>query len=280
MVQDEKQWNLGLAKLNAFMQSIRGPYDEDDVAHFHEIITILEHACGENLSTFKIPADKLKPRVVSVQRASYSGRPGHTRYADKKVCDPSYFLAQVQGIANYLPSLRSGQHAGDASPYESLPDRRLQELLIDRRIKPKRVIDDRGERFIYDRAHAIAELLKKDRGPAAATVSNVFNIHDSNFVNSSPGASITQNIGLKGSEFRSLLAELTQSSKSGGLSEENQAQIKVDIGTIELQITSPRPNHSVIKASLESIMRILEHAAGIVVGEAALFKIKSYLHTL
>jgi hypothetical protein len=278
MIEDEKKWNLGVAKLGAFMQTVRAPYDEDVVAHFHEIVMLLEQASVEDLSHFKIPAEKMKPRVISAQPMSYDGRPGHVRYADKKHCDSSYFLSQVHALANYIPSISgAGAKTNKQNPYESLRDYQLQELLAQRHIAPKRVVDDRGERFVYDRAHAIAQLLKTDQPKGGPTVSNVFNIRDSNVIHSSPGASITQNSGFKGDEFGSLLAELKQISRSPQVSEENRGQMNVDIGTIELQVGSAHPNHPVVKASLESLKTILEHTAGVVVGESALLAIKHYL---
>jgi len=96
-------------------------------------------------------------------------------------------------------------------------------------------VDSSGEHFVYDRAHAIAELLKSDRPEPLPTISNTYNIHDSNFINSSPGASITQNAELKSGELLALLAELKKLSGAAELSHESRAQMNADINTIELQ---------------------------------------------
>jgi hypothetical protein len=108
-------------------------------------------------------------------------------------------------------------------------------------------------------------------------VSNVFNIHDSNFIHSAPGASITQNSGLKGDELQQIVSDLRQLSASEALSPENRTQIRIDVGTIELQVNSSRPNHSIIRASLESVQSVLENAAGTVLGAGAVAAIKYYL---
>lgn len=265
--------------LSGFMQYIREPFDEECVEQFHKIVTILEGASGEDFSHFRIPPDKLKPRIVSVQRASYSGHPGRVRYSDKKDCDAGYFRSQVDGLGKYLPSIRGGRPVNEANPYDSLTDYQLQEMLLNRNIKPKRVIADGREQYVYDRVHAIGALLNHDRSeaPATPTHSTVINVHDSNFIHSSPGASITETVGSKIEELRKILIDLKNLSAAQELSPENRAQITIDIGTIELQINSSRPNPSVVRASLESAKAILEHAAGVVLGTGAIAAIRHYL---
>lgn len=261
------------------MKYIRPPFEEDAVAQFHEIITILEEASGEDLSHFKIPPDQMKPRVVSAQRASYGGRPGTVRYADKKHCDAGYFRSQLEALGNYARLIRGGMPVkNETNPYESLTDDELKGLLLDRRIKPKRVIANGRDEYVYDRTYAIGVLLKHDRPENSAPPTTVINVHGSQFIHGSPGASITGNVGIQPEDVRKILADLKTISSSGQLSEENREQINVDIGTVELQINSSRPNPSIIKASLESAKAILEHAGGIMLGTAAIAAIKHYLH--
>jgi hypothetical protein len=42
MIQDGKQWDLGVSKLTGFMKHVREPFDEGHVEQFHGIVTILE----------------------------------------------------------------------------------------------------------------------------------------------------------------------------------------------------------------------------------------------
>jgi hypothetical protein len=278
MIQDRGKWNLGVSALSGFMQHLPSYIDEECVQQFHSIVSLLEEASGEDLSLFRIPAERLAPRITSVTRGGYGGGSGSATYSKKKYCDSAYFRSQVHGLSNYLTTLRGGSAARKENPYESLTDDQLQDMLINRKINPKRVVDQRGEHWVYDRAHAIVELLKSDQPQNLASVSNVFNIHDSNFINSSPGASITQTVGFKGEELQKVLAELKQFSAARDFSNEDRAQMDSDIATIELQIASPRPNHSIIRSCLESAQSIVEHAAGVVVGESVLIAIKHYLH--
>jgi hypothetical protein len=119
--------------------------------------------------------------------------------------------------------------------------------------------------------------LKDDRAETATSISNVYNINDSNFIHSSPGASITEKIAAKNEELHELLTELRQFSAASDLSPEHRSQMNVDIGTIELHLNSSRPNPSVIKASLESVRAIAENAAGTVLGAGVIIAIKHYL---
>lgn len=172
--------------------------------------------------------------------------------------------------------LGSSSLTNDSNPYRTLSDDRLREMLADRKIKPKHVVDGRGERYVYDRAHAIAALLRDDRPepPPAPTYSTVINVHDSNVIHSSPGASITQTIDFKSGEFRRLLDDVKQLGSNQALSEDSRAQIAIDIGTIELQAKSARPNVSVIRSCMESVKTILENAAGTLAASGVLAAIK------
>jgi hypothetical protein len=277
MINDAVKWNVGITKLGGFMQFRRPPFEEDAVAELNGIITLLEEASEEDLSHFKIPPDKLKPRVISAQRISYSGRPGRVQYADKKYCEEDYFRSQLASLAGYVKLIRGHKTMDRANPYDALPDYQLEEMMINRKLKPKRVIDGRGEQWVWDRAHAIAELMKSDNPTAPPSVSNVFNINDSNFIHSSPGASITQTLASKNEELQKLLAELKQFSAATGLPPESRSQINVDIGTIELHLNSSRPNPSIIRASLDSARAIAENTAGTVLGAGVIVAIKHYL---
>jgi len=61
------------------------------------------------------------------------------------------------------------------------------------------------------------------------------------------------------------------------LTAEERAEIKIYVGTLELQANAKRPNDSIIKSSLQSVKQIAETAAGTLLGEAALVAIKHYL---
>jgi hypothetical protein len=279
MNQDAKKWRIGVSQLAGLMQHIPTSIDEDAVEQFHGIVKLLEEASGEDLSYFKIPPEKMAPRVTSFQPRAYGGGPGSINYSKKKYCDSKYFYSQVHGLSNYIGTLGVKSPAKEANPYESLTDDQLMGLLADRNLKPKRVPGGNPE-YVYDRTYAIGVLLKSGNPPMspAPTHSTVINVHGGSNLNyNSPGASITQTVGFKGEDFRKLIDEVKQFASTQELSAENREQIKIDIDTVEVQINAQRPNPTIIRESLRSIKTILENAAGAVIASGILFQLQGYL---
>jgi len=275
MIRDTKKWNIAVAMLSAFMQHVPSSINEECVHQYHRIVSLLEEAAGEDLSPFKIPDEKLQKEVTSFRPGGYRGGSSSVTYSKVRFCNSSYFSSQVHGVANFIPTLRDSSHKEIS--YDSLTDNQLREMLLNRRIKPKRIVNQRGESYVYDRAHAIASLLKDDKAETPASISNVYNINDSNFIHSSPGATITENTGLKNEELLKVIEGIKRPHVAEKLTAEDRAEIKIYVGTLELQANSRRPNDSIIKSSLESVRQIAETAAGTLLGEAALIAIKHYL---
>lgn len=104
---DERQWKIALAKFEAFRENAPTYYREETVAQYHEIIAALEAASGESLEMFEIPAERMKPQIISARRGGYGGRPGSATYSKDKYCDPSFFSSQTDGLWRYLQSLNA-----------------------------------------------------------------------------------------------------------------------------------------------------------------------------
>jgi hypothetical protein len=280
MIQDAKKWNLGLSLLTAFMQHLPASVDGGHVEQFHGIVKILEEASGEDFSLFKIATEKLAPVVTRARGGGYGGGPGSVTYSKKKYCDSKYFSSVVHSLSNYLRTMRVNPSAKAAYPYESLTDDQLMEMLVNRKIKPKRVPGGNPE-YVYDRSYAIAVLLNHDNPPAPAvpTHSTVINMSmdRSNLNILSPGASITQTSDFKSDDFRKLIESVKEFSSTQELSQESSEQINIDIGTVEVQISSSRPNLSIIKECLASMKNILENAAGAMLASGILLQIQRYL---
>jgi hypothetical protein len=104
---DAQKWSLALARFNAFRSHPPNRLDEGAVAQFHEIVTALEEASGEDLSSFRIPDSEMKQRVISVSPLrARPGRPpsGGRRMSQERYCDDQYMQRQIEGIASYLQS--------------------------------------------------------------------------------------------------------------------------------------------------------------------------------
>ena len=171
MAHDTKKWHIGVSRLNGLIENLPSSFDEDDVEHYHGIISALEEASGEDLSVFRIPANKLERRITSVTRGSYTGGPGSVTYSHKRYCNGSYFRSQLHALSDYVSTLGGESRQANENPFESLSDHQLENLMVGRGIKPKRVSDRGDDRWVYDRAHAIAQLLRSDQPDARAAVS-------------------------------------------------------------------------------------------------------------
>ena len=210
MIKDQKRWDQGNAMLDGFARNVPTPVSEKAVQQYHDIVGILEEASGEDLSAFAIPPEKLEPRLLGSRRGSFRGGRGSSIYSKEKSCEEDFFLSKLQALVRYLPTLRGAQSMKETS-YDLLSDIVIEEMMINRNIKPKRIVTATGEQWVYDReGHHIAVSVKVIRAQPTSTVSNVFNIRDSNFVHSSPGSSIAQNVGIKPNELSAILGQLRQ----------------------------------------------------------------------
>jgi hypothetical protein len=80
-----------------------------EVANFHEIVTALEEAYGVDLSSFRIPRDRIKPRRLRAQRAPRSGQHSSApQYSDKPNYHESFVQRQIDGLHSYCQDLDSG----------------------------------------------------------------------------------------------------------------------------------------------------------------------------
>jgi hypothetical protein len=57
---------MAWAKFEAFRTHLPNSLDEEAVAQFHAIVSLLEEASGEDLAGFRIPENEIKHRVISI----------------------------------------------------------------------------------------------------------------------------------------------------------------------------------------------------------------------
>jgi hypothetical protein len=105
IVRNFHQWNIAASKLEGFAQNLPSMPDEDDVAHFHEIVTLFEEASGQDLSTFRISPDRMKPRAMNLPMFIGPGGPPSVVYSENKYCEGRYFKSQVQGFIRIVKSI-------------------------------------------------------------------------------------------------------------------------------------------------------------------------------
>ena len=103
---DDRKLNVAWAKFEAFRNNIPSWPTEEVAAEFNRIVTDLQDASGEDLTAFMIPDSELKPKIVSVSRATMR-RPGRVNYSDKRYCDDNFLHRQIDGIVFYFQGLQS-----------------------------------------------------------------------------------------------------------------------------------------------------------------------------
>jgi hypothetical protein len=282
---DLQKWNLATAQLRGFSQNLPTGPSEDDVAHYHSIVELLERASGHDLSIFKVSLERLKPRVASVTMASHYRGGGHTTYTQKKYCGTNYLKGQVEGLGHFLKGVTVDSHApkSDEEAYRSLSDFQLEDIAMGQKIKPKKVIDAAGERHVYDREYIIAALVRHDRESNASEQSPAphYSIHVENMNNSalmagSPGSTINQHFDIRSEEFKNFVSGLRNTLAQVTLSDSDRDQASADLSTVEAQIGSPKPKHSVVRECMISVRTILENAAGSLIASGAIAAINHW----
>lgn len=166
-MQDQRRWASAWARLEAFRGNLPTLISQDCVQQYHTILADLQVASGEDLDAFRIPADKLAPRVTGFRPGGYSGRPGQTFYSKEKYCnDQDYFRSQLDGLYRYLKTLDLGKQS-DASTgsrdYWSMSDTELERLADQYHLNPVTRSGSEGQFFSIDRTRIIAALVQRDR---------------------------------------------------------------------------------------------------------------------
>ena len=95
-----------------------------------------------------------------------------------------------------------------------------------------------------------------------------------------PGAAQTINMsGDRLEEIRRVLQEIQQSMRSLDLKQGEMQDLEASIETLSAQLKSTRPKQSIVAECLQSIRKILEGAAGNVVGQVLLGRILAIMAT-
>lgn len=94
--------HLALSRFEAFHKNQPNWWYEKEVQQYHEIVAALEEAYGDDLSSFRVPDTMMEYKIISIQRGSYSGRPGSVQRSDKRSCEARYMRQQLDGLALYL----------------------------------------------------------------------------------------------------------------------------------------------------------------------------------
>ncbi|MDQ1317314.1 MAG: hypothetical protein QG588_966 [Candidatus Poribacteria bacterium] len=131
----------------------------------------------------------------------------------------------------------------------------------------------------------VDEVLSKPNEPTEHFPSNVINIGqmiDSNIQQASPDASQTVTFCdddcNKLKEMMILLREFID--EDNELESDKKSELIAEIGTIEAQMSSPKPKHKIMIESLHSIRNVIEGATGSVLASKFLLMIQKFMASL
>lgn len=103
---DPKKFAIAHARLQSLRGNIPSSVDERCVNEYHSIMTALQEASGDDLSSFAIPTEELKPRVIGAVLGGHRDRSSHTYYSDRRYCDRPIFARQVEALCYYIESIK------------------------------------------------------------------------------------------------------------------------------------------------------------------------------
>jgi hypothetical protein len=96
-MRDPNKWNIGVARLTGFLARFPRSPGEDHVFQFHHILKILEEACEQDLSQFRVAPDRINPRLDNITMDSW-----RTRNAAQSTVEHAYFCSQVRRLIHYV----------------------------------------------------------------------------------------------------------------------------------------------------------------------------------
>src|SRR5689334_15360963 len=101
---------LAVAKFMALRNSPLGSWDDNDVSSFHDILSVLQEAFGEDLSAFRIPDERMQPVPAYVQRRPRMGRPvPPIPMTGRRLCSEHFARQQIEGLYSYLQQMIDGE---------------------------------------------------------------------------------------------------------------------------------------------------------------------------
>ncbi len=99
-VRDQVKWSAAVARLASLVADFSQAPNENHVFQYHDIIKILEEACGQDLSQFRIAPDRVNSRVDSNTKGHWQ-----TPFASKTFVEHAYFCTQVHGLVGYVKTV-------------------------------------------------------------------------------------------------------------------------------------------------------------------------------
>jgi hypothetical protein len=282
----DPQFLAARARLNALSAHLPSFVYEQDVADYHEILDALEKSSGSDLSSFRIPPQKMDYPVVGAVRGSYGGGRGHLIRGSKKQCDQGYFAAQVMAVREFLAEIQSSAVSLSPHPrdYWSMTDEALVNLAEQLHIVPqlRPYVAGPGRSVAIDREKIIAQLVQRDKAlsvdsAAGINVNILGDVHGSTIQTASPSATATTSSTLNPKALFEIISKLKSEKGNLEIPDSSRDQFDSDIEMIESEMRATEPRRSVIMKCLLDLKAILLNVGGGVIANAIWQQVSNYL---
>jgi hypothetical protein len=100
--------NIAVTRFAAFVSDLPLSPNEAEVLEYHDIITLFEEVCRQDLSQFRIAPDRVRPEADSTTMASVAA-PWQARHPKKNSVELAYFRNQVRGLISCLMAVLSSR---------------------------------------------------------------------------------------------------------------------------------------------------------------------------
>jgi hypothetical protein len=100
-MRDRNKRDIAIGRFAGFFSNLLRPQDEDQLSQYHDIFKLLQEACGQDLSQFKVAPDRVNAAAANATTASSGGR-WQIRHPKKSFVEFAYFRGQAQGLIDYL----------------------------------------------------------------------------------------------------------------------------------------------------------------------------------
>jgi hypothetical protein len=272
---DQRKWRLAVVEFNAIRMNIPRLVSEAFVRDYHVVLGKMAAASSEDLDTFRISIESLKPRVVSFQMHT-----GRKQYSRDNYCDSNVFQRKIDALTAYLPTIEEivnkPQMPEHPKDYWSMSTAQLEQLAHSFNI------GGYGDQHGHpDRDIIIDALLRRDKAlepdkPAGSHFVNHGTILGSAIQQDSPGSSATVSHSVQ--EQSNLIKAIREAIPHLSLAGEEIQNLETDLATVDLQLRSSRPKRTIVDECWSSARGILEKAAGSIVAAPLLHELAKFLH--
>jgi hypothetical protein len=244
MVSDPK-FVAARARLNALSTHLPSFVYEQNVADYHDILNALEESSGADLSSFRIPSQKMDHPVVGPVRGSYRGGRGRLIHGSKKQCDHDYFAAQIMAVQEFLAEIQNIAVSPSPHPrdYWSMTDGTLANLAEQLHIVPqlRPHLAGPGRSVAIDREKIIRQLVQRDQALLAGSNGGVNvnihgSVHGSTIQTSSANATATTSPIVNPKLILEIISKLKSGKMNLDLPDSSHDQLDSDIEMIESEM--------------------------------------------